>query len=88
MIGPAGSVQLESGCIVAKRHIHMNHFDAIRFGVRNNQVVSLEVPGERGGVINNVSIRVDDSFTLECHLDTEEANALGICGNNQIKMIK
>ncbi|MCB6703490.1 phosphate propanoyltransferase [Streptococcus parasanguinis] len=88
LIGPAGSVQLKSGCIVAKRHIHMDHFDAIRFGVRNDQVVSLEVPGERGGIINNVSIRVDESFTLECHLDTEEANALGVCGNNRLKMIK
>mgnify|MGYP000979280957 CR=1 FL=1 len=88
LIGPAGSVQIKSGCIVAKRHIHMDHLDAIRFGVRNDQVVSLEVPGERGGIINNVSIRVDESFTLECHLDTEEANALGVCGYNRLKMIK
>lgn len=88
LIGPAGSVQLNSGCIVAKRHIHMDPYDAIRLDVRNNQDVSLEIPGERGGVIHNVSIRVDKSFTLECHLDTEEANALGINGDSRLKIIK
>ncbi|MGT2753966.1 phosphate propanoyltransferase [Streptococcus ovis] len=88
LIGPKGSVQLTKGCIVAKRHIHMSPVDAQEFGVVDNQVVSLECPGERGGILNNVTIRVHETFTLECHLDTEEANALGISAKNKLKLIK
>ncbi|HEL1551347.1 phosphate propanoyltransferase [Streptococcus suis] len=88
VIGPKGAVQIERGCIVAKRHIHMNPSDAKYFGVEDGQVVSLELPGERGGILNQVVVRVSDSFTLECHLDTEEANALGVTGNNKLRLIK
>ncbi|MGT2800338.1 phosphate propanoyltransferase [Streptococcus marmotae] len=88
IIGPAGSVQLTKGCIVAKRHIHMSPTDAQRFGVQDNQNVSLELPGERGGIIHNVIIRVKDTFALECHLDTEEANALGVTGKSKLRLIK
>ncbi|WP_373273856.1 phosphate propanoyltransferase [Streptococcus sp. B01] len=88
IIGPAGSVQLEKGCIVAKRHIHMSPADAKRFGVENHQRVSLELPGERGGIIQHVIIRVKDSFSLECHLDTEEANALGVTGKSKVRLVK
>ncbi|HEL1972461.1 TPA: phosphate propanoyltransferase [Streptococcus suis] len=88
VVGPKGSIQLTKGCIVAKRHIHMNSNDAKHFGVEDKQVVSLEIPGERGGVIHNVVVRVKDSFSLECHLDTEEANALGVTGLNKLRVVK
>lgn len=88
LLGPAGSVQLKKGCIVAKRHIHMSPTDAKRFGVEDHQTVSLELPGERGGMIHNVMIRVDDTFALECHLDTEEANALGVTGKSKLRLVK
>lgn len=88
LIGPKGSVQLTKGCIVAKRHIHMSPVDAKAFGVIDGQEVSLECPGERGGILQNVTIRVHESFTLECHLDTEEANALGVSAKNKLKLLK
>ncbi|MCP1639176.1 propanediol utilization protein [Streptococcus gallinaceus] len=88
LIGPKGSVQLTKGCIVAKRHIHMSPLDAREFGVQDGQEVSLECSGERGGILKNVTIRVHESFNLECHLDTEEANALGVSAKNKLKLIK
>ena len=30
---------------------------------------------ERGAVLDHVKIRVDESFSLEMHIDTDEANA-------------
>ena len=30
---------------------------------------------ERGALLDNVKIRVDESFTTEMHIDTDEANA-------------
>lgn len=81
LIGPKGTVSLTEGCIIAKRHIHMSTKDAARFQVSDGQDVAVQVAGERGGVLQHVTVRVDDSYSLEMHIDTDEANAFGIkCG--------
>lgn len=78
LVGPKGVVYLEEGCIVAKRHIHMAPADAERFGVSDKQVVKVRFESGRGGILEDVQIRVDKTFTLEMHIDTDEANGLGI----------
>jgi len=75
VIGPKGAVHLDEGCIVASRHIHMSPSDALKFGVNDGDLVSVEVAGARGIIFNKVKIRVDETFTLEMHIDTDEANA-------------
>lgn len=88
LVGPKGTVILSEGAIISQRHIHMNENDAKTFNVTNGELVSIEVDGLRGGQYKNTAVRVDDSFTLECHLDIEEANAMGINSNSKIKIIK
>ncbi len=88
LIGPKGTVILSEGAIVSQRHIHMDEEDAKRFNVSNGEVVAIEVDGPRGGQYENTCIRVDKTFTLECHLDIEEANAMGINSSSKIKIIK
>lgn len=88
LVGPGGSVQLREGVIIAKRHIHMLPSDAVRFGVRDGQTVKIAIPGPRGGIFNEVSIRVTDTSSLECHLDTEEANALGVTSRTIIRIVQ
>ena len=78
IVGPKGVIYLEEGCIVAKRHIHISTEDAKRFGVTNGQSVKVRFDNDRGGVMEDVIIRVDPTFTLEMHIDTDEANGLGI----------
>ena len=78
IVGPQGAVYLKEGCIVAKRHIHMSTEDAKRFGVTNGQSVKVRFDTEKGGIMEDVIIRVDPTFTLEMHIDTDEANGLGI----------
>lgn len=81
VVGPKGVVYLNEGCIVAKRHIHMSPSDANAAGVKDGDIVSVSVDNERGTIFHNVQIRVDDSFTLEMHIDTDKANASKIsCG--------
>ncbi|MGL4737027.1 MAG: phosphate propanoyltransferase [Cellulosilyticaceae bacterium] len=88
LVGPKGAVYLAEGCIVAKRHIHMNPEDAQRFGLRDNQIVSVQVGEEREGIFNQVQVRIDPSFTLEMHIDTDEANALGVRCKSVARIIK
>lgn len=78
LVGPKGSVQITEGLVIAQRHIHMSCEDAKRLGVKDGQVVSVEVKGQRGGIFDNVAIRANDSSVLEFHVDTEEANAMNL----------
>jgi len=78
LIGPAGSIALEKGVIIASRHIHMHTSDAEKFQVSNGQVVAIATHGPRAVIFRNVVIRVRHDFVLDFHLDTDEANAAGL----------
>lgn len=88
VVGPKGALYLDEGCIIAKRHIHMSPKDAMAAGVHNGDTVSVKADNERGTVFNHVQIRVDDSFTLEMHIDTDEANAAKIATGDTVRIIR
>ena len=88
LVGPKGSVQTKEGLIVAQRHIHMTLADAARLGVKDGDIVDIKVTGNRGGIFSNVAIRANDSSALECHIDTEEANAMGLTSKSTITIVK
>ena len=88
VVGPKGAIYLDEGCIIAKRHIHMAPKDAMAAGVHDRDIVSVKAENERGTVFNHVQIRVDDSFTLEMHIDTDEANAAKITTGDTVRIIK
>ena len=75
LVGPKGAIYLEEGCIVAARHIHLCPEDAKAAGVKDNDFVTVRMGNERGALLDNVKIRVHESFTTEMHIDTDEANA-------------
>lgn len=88
IIGPKGSVILEKGVIVAQRHIHMNPKQALDYGLKDGQVVSVMVSGIRGAILQNMLIRADEKGYLDCHIDMEEANALGLKNGSKVTIIK
>lgn len=88
IVGPKGSVQIEEGLVVAQRHIHMTPEDAKNLGVCDGDVVSIKFDDLRGGIYSNVAIRANDASKLECHLDIEEANAMGINSKSKITIVK
>ena len=75
LVGPKGAVYLNEGCIVAARHIHMTPAEAASASLHDGDYVSVKMGNERGAVLDHVKIRVDESFSLEMHIDTDEANA-------------
>ena len=77
LIGPCGSVELRSGVIAAKRHIHLTPADASRFGVTDKQVVRLQTFTARPAVFEDVTVRISPDFAAAVHLDYDEANACG-----------
>lgn len=78
LVGPAGSVALAEGAIVAARHLHMTTLDARHLAIANGDFVSVIAgDGRRAAMFDSVVCRVSDSYRLELHLDTDEANAAG-----------
>ena len=78
LIGNDGrQVTLDSGVICAWRHIHMTPEDAAHFGVKDRDVVDVEVgdEGVRSLTFGDVLVRVKSSYQLEMHIDTDEGNA-------------
>ena len=88
IVGPKGAIYLKEGCIIAMRHIHMSPKDAKEAGVRDGDIVSVKADNERGTIFNQVKIRVDESFTLEMHIDTDEANAAQIATGHTVTIIR
>ena len=75
--GQMGTVSLREGVIVARRHIHMTPQDAQRMGVKDKQVVRLQVYTQRPLIFDDVAVRVSPQFQTRVHLDYDEANACG-----------
>ncbi len=89
LVGPAGELEIKEGVIVAKRHIHMTEADAEEFGVKNGQIVQLEVnTNGRSLIFGDVVVRVRNDFALACHIDTDESNAAACSGTVYGKLIK
>ena len=81
LVGPAGSVTLTEGLIVAKRHVHLTPEAAAAQGVTNGQVVSVKIEtDERSMTFGDVVIRVSEKFSPAMHIDTDESNAAGLSG--------
>ena len=88
IIGPKGVVELSEGCIIANRHIHMSLEDGARFGVKDNDYVTVDVLGTRRTRWYDVQVRVHKDFRLEMHVDTDDANAVGIGNGARVKLVK
>jgi len=86
IIGPAGRVEIPQGVILAQRHVHMTPADARDYDVVDKEIVFMAVAAPPSGEIKSAPrtvifgdalIRVHESFRLDFHLDTDEANACG-----------
>jgi putative phosphotransacetylase len=80
LVGPAGEVVIEEGVIIAKRHIHMTPADAEAFGLADKQIVKVKVESGRTTIFDDVVVRVNPTFALAMHIDTDECNAAGAFG--------
>ncbi|HEY6168278.1 MAG TPA: phosphate propanoyltransferase [Verrucomicrobiae bacterium] len=88
LMGPAGFFEMEQGVIRAMRHVHMNPVDADYYGVKAGDAMKLKIGGECGIVLDKMLCRVDKSFKLEVHIDTDEGNACNLQPDTSCELIK
>ncbi|MFA5481118.1 MAG: phosphate propanoyltransferase [Bacilli bacterium] len=82
IVGPNGTVSIEEGVIIAKRHLHMTPEDASAVGLKSGDVIMIDVnTPERGIIFKDVVVRVSDKFATAVHIDTDESNAANACAD-------
>ena len=86
--GPKGEVEVVECSILAWRHIHMHTSEAEQLGVKDKEMVSVKIPGDRSVTFHNVIVRVRPDFALEMHVDTDEANACGLKNGDFVELVK
>ena len=78
LMGPAGFFEMSEGVIRALRHVHMSPDDASHYGVKAGDDMKLKIGGPCGITLDKMLVRVDKSFKLEVHIDTDEGNACNL----------
>lgn len=78
--GPAGTLVLEEGVIIAQNHIHMTPQTAEKMNLQDRQHVKVTALSHRPVTYDNVLVRVHTSFRTRMHIDFDEANAALIDG--------
>lgn len=84
--GPNGRVHIDQGVIVAARHIHMSPEDARMHSLKDGDYVCVNIPGPRGGVLEQVLVRVNRDYALDLHVDTDEGNAFRLANGQQLEV--
>ena len=79
--GPCGKIHKENCCIRANRHIHCNKLDNI--GHDNSDIVTVK---NGDTIIDNVHIKMKDSYVLEMHIDKTDAANYGLNNGDYIEL--
>lgn len=79
--GPCGKIYKQNCCIRANRHIHCNKLDNIAHN--NKDIVSVIANGK---TMDNVHIKMKDSYTLELHIDRTDAALFGLDNGDYIDL--
>ena len=81
LFSATGVYKADKSAIVAKAHIHMTPKDAQAYGVHDGQKVRVQLDTPRPLTVDDVIIRVKETFALAMHIDFDEANAAAVSGN-------
>jgi putative phosphotransacetylase len=86
--GPAGTVVLDRGVIVAARHLHLAADDASRWGLANGDRLDVRCgDGPRATTFHAVLVRAGKMYATELHLDADEAFAAGVKTGDRARII-
>ena len=73
--------------IIQNRHIHISPEDAIKYSFKNDQIVRVKINSIKGGIMENVHVKVGERFKFELQLDTDDANAFMIDENSEAEIL-
>ena len=89
VIGPHGMLEMKNGIIRAARHVHMSPSEAAYYRVKQHDRITLKVVAPACITrFDDLIVRIDPSFKLEVHIDTDEANACDLEHATKVELLK
>lgn len=84
--GPNGTIK-RNAAIIAARHIHVDKKIREDKGLIGIDRVSVKIPGEKSGIIDNVWLKDSEEAYFELHLDTDDANCFLLKQDDEVEII-
>ena len=88
MVGPKGSIELPEGVIRAERHVHMSDKDAAYYGVKAGDRMNLRIESDCPTTLEGLLVRINPSWKMEVHIDTDEGNASNLSNAHKVTLVK
>jgi len=95
LTGSKGSLSVNENVMISRRHIHLSQHDAKQIGVRDQETVFVAPMNETGDhaqsravIFGNALVRIRDTYMLEMHIDTDEANASGLKTGDHVYVVQ
>ena len=86
IIGPNGTITRNSA-IIAARHIHVDKKIREERGLIGIEKVTVKIPGEKSGIIDNVYLKDSEEAYFELHLDTDDGNGFLLNQGDEVEII-
>ncbi len=88
LMGKEGIFEMKEGIIRDERNVHIHQEDAAHYGVADGDRMKLKIGGPCAMTFDEMLVRVDESFKLEVHIDTDEGNSCGFSDETPCELIK
>jgi putative phosphotransacetylase len=95
LTGSKGLLTVDENVMISRRHIHISPQEAEQIGVQDQEIVFVAPLTETGDpaqsrvvIFGNVLVRVKDTYVLQMHIDTDEANASGLKSGDQVYVVQ
>ncbi len=82
------SIEPSKGLIIAARHLHLTGAEAAAWGLKDKDIVDIEVDGMKGVTFHNVLVRAGEKHAMDFHIDMDDANCAGIGNGDMVTVIK
>ncbi|MFC5527882.1 phosphate propanoyltransferase [Cohnella yongneupensis] len=87
LIGPSGAIQLQEGLILARNHVHLSPEEAHKLHVSSGDRLMLQAEGDRPMIFADAVARIAPNFSLDFHIDLDEANAARLDTGSFVRLI-
>jgi putative phosphotransacetylase len=87
LAGAVGSIVLQEGLIVARNHVHLSLDDARRLAIQQGDRILLQSLSKRPLIFADVIARISPHYSLDFHIDMDEANAANLHNGDVVQLI-
>lgn len=88
LVGTVGTLVLSQGLIIAKNHVHASPDEAQSLHLNHGDRILVQAMGERPLIFADVMVRVSPQFSLDFHIDRDEANAACLHTGDTVQILQ